>query len=501
MDKKIRLGLLCTCLFYILLNVACESRENDGTPIITGIRSLDASKADSLFTEGIPWQIVVLVGENLDGVREIYINGQSASFNPTYATSTHIIFTIPGELTLVGEDPTLPNEIRVITKNGIATYPFHVNSPAPYAISYTTQWHGKDPIRPGQEVVITGENFYEIQRIVLSNIDPSKEENKTEEEIPLEEYEITDYVVGDDYKSITVKMPQVVLSKGYLVIECYSGIAVLAFRSTPIVSPIIEDISSDMPILGETVTIYGKNFKDIVNIEIGDREIIIPAKQVAVNETFEELSFILSTIPNIGNKLIVVTEEGRDTIPFYQTENIVADFDNYGAFWWGGNSDQGANAVNNETAIFKPICSSGIFWGIEGTTQIANYWWGALDFGNLNVVNNIPDETLIKNIELRFECYVLYPFGSGANVNIKYPNREECSTEFTRFVDKRSQKEELNRWMTCSIPLNTFSSVSTYGEFKQLLNGELLMHVNDASANSELNFYVDNFRLYVNYPN
>lgn len=116
-------------LMQVLFFVSCEKGDGDGQPVITGVRSIE--NPDSLFTEGERWQMIVIMGRNLNGAKEIYVNDQSVSFNPTYVTSTDIILTIPPKLKLVGEDPSLKPEIRVVTDHGTATYDFHVNSPAP----------------------------------------------------------------------------------------------------------------------------------------------------------------------------------------------------------------------------------------------------------------------------------------------------------------------------------------------------------------------------------
>ena len=74
------------CMMQMLCFVSCKSDGDDGgQPVITGVRTIDPEKADSLFTEADPWDIIVLVGHNLGGAKEIYINDQKISFNPTYA--------------------------------------------------------------------------------------------------------------------------------------------------------------------------------------------------------------------------------------------------------------------------------------------------------------------------------------------------------------------------------------------------------------------------------
>lgn len=494
MMRNINFKLMIICFLCTLFVVACNS-DDDGRPVITGVRSVDADKADSLFMDGERWQLIALVGRNLDGAKEIYINDQKVSFNSTYATSTHIIITIPGELVLVGEEPSLPAEIRLVTKRGIATFAFHVNSPSPYAVSYTAEWDGENPLLPGQEITITGENFYEIQSISLSNVNPieiDEDGNLVVPPVPVQRYEITDYQLDDSCKVITAKMPEVILERGYLVIECYSGTAVLAFRSTKGHNPEILEITSDMPILGEPCTLFGNYFNDPFSIIIGKNEIIIPAKDLEVNETNDQLTFILPKLPTKGERLILVTEEGRDTIPFYQISNVIVDFDNHGKFHWGG-TDTGGSWVTNETALHGPTKRSGVYYGIEGTTEIGVGWWGPMYFGDGNTPN-VPDETLIEDIEFRYECYMKYPYVDG--MNCWFTLLDDYQYVFSGYKDRLTGNSEVGKWMSCSIPLSNFTSATTYGEVKSMLNYVYMHMCNEINA-QPIGAYFDNFRVYV----
>lgn len=490
MMRNINLKLTIICFVCTLFVVACNSDDNDRTPIITGVRSVDAAKADSLFTDGERWQLIALVGKNLDGTKEIYINDQKISFNATYVTSTHIILVIPEKLVLVGENPELPAEIRLVTNHGVATFAFHVNSPAPYAISYTAEWDGENPILPGQKITIKGENFYEIQSIALSNVNPievDEDGNPVVPSIPVQSYEITDYQVDENFEVITAKTPEVILERGYIVIECYSGTTVLAFRSTKGHKPEISDVSSDMPILGETCTLYGNYFNDPVSIIIGKNEITIPAKDLIVNEMNDQLTFILPKLPTKGDQLILVTEQGRDTIPFYQLSNVIVDFDNYGRFWWGGNQ------VSTESAQHGPGNHSGEYYGIEGTTEIGSGWWGPMYLGDGNIPN-VPDETLIENMEFRYECYMKYPYMDG--MDCWFILLDERQYAFSGYTDRLTGNCEVEKWMSCAIPLSNFTSATTYGEVKSMLN-YVYMHMCNGVNAQPIGAYFDNFRVYV----
>lgn len=490
MIRNIYLKLTIICFLCTLFVVACNSDDDDRIPVITGVRSVDAAKADSLFTEGVRWQLIALIGKNLDGAKEIYINDQKISFNSTYVTSTHVILSIPEKLVLVGENPELPAEIRLVTDHGVATFAFHVNSPAPYAVSYTTKWEGENPIQPGQEISIIGENFYEIQRISLSNVNPmevDEEGNPVEPSILVESYEITDYWVSENFKVITAKMPNVILERGYLVIECYSGSVVLGFRSQKGHKPDIVDVTSDMPILGEPCTLMGHYFNDPVSVIIGKNEIVIPAKDLMVNDTKDRLTFVLPKLPVKGEQLVLVTEEGRDTIPFYQTSKIIVDFDTYGKFHWG------MNQVSNESAQHGPANHSGVYYGIEGTTEIGAGWWGPMYCGDGNVPD-VPDATLIENIEFRFECYMKYPYAEG--MDCWFNLLADHLYPFSGYKDRITGNYDVEKWMSCSIPLSNFTTATTYGEVKELLNF-VYLHVCNATNVQPIGVYFDNFRVYV----
>lgn len=488
---------LAICLMQVLICASCSSDgDNDRRPIITGVRSIE--NPDSLFTDGERWQLIVIMGHNLSGAKEIFINDQNISFNPTYVTSSNIILSIPEKLTLVGEDSSLTPEIRVVTDYGTATYAFHVNAPAPNIISYTADWDGGQPLMQGQEIRIKGENFYEVLSLYISEINPyevDEDGNPVEREEPVTQYEITEFTVNATFDEITALMPASFPDKGYIVLECYSGPSVIGFSSVKPTPPVIEDISSDMPVWGEPCTIYGKDFDDVVAIVIGKNEITIPAKDISANEDNTQLTFSLPTLPEKGGRLILITEQGRDTVPFYQKSRVLIDFDNYGRYWWGG-TDSG-KSVDETTANNKPTNTSGKFWGIEGTTQIGNGWWGPLYLGDAQITD-IPDDTPIEKVELRYECYMHYPYVEGMDCWFilcdATPTQGQYS--FDGYKDRITGKCEQGRWMCCSIPMEKFTSVATFGEIKQNLTS-VYLHVCNPHNVQDIAVYFDNFRMYV----
>ena len=130
--------VLLTILLACNLFTACNDDEGGGVPVIHHIRLVDPEKADSTFTDVNPGTMIVVIGENLNDVRKVFINEQEVSFNSNYGTSTSLILTIPGELQLTGANPELKGELRIETSHGIATYSMHVLSPAPYITRVAT---------------------------------------------------------------------------------------------------------------------------------------------------------------------------------------------------------------------------------------------------------------------------------------------------------------------------------------------------------------------------
>lgn len=111
--------VLLTILLACNLFTACNDDEGGGVPVIHHIRLVDPEKADSTFTDVNPGTMIVVIGENLNDVRKVFINEQEVSFNSNYGTSTSLILTIPGELQLTGANPELKGELRIETSHGL----------------------------------------------------------------------------------------------------------------------------------------------------------------------------------------------------------------------------------------------------------------------------------------------------------------------------------------------------------------------------------------------
>ena len=121
--------LLLAILFSGTVFQACEKNDSDsGMPVVNYIRITDSIKSDSLVVGALMGNIIVIMGENLQDVNQIWFNDQQASVNTNLVTSNAIIVTVPNVIPGI-----VTNKMRLITSNKKDTLvvPFNVKVPAP----------------------------------------------------------------------------------------------------------------------------------------------------------------------------------------------------------------------------------------------------------------------------------------------------------------------------------------------------------------------------------
>ena len=463
---------------------ACQDDEDGGgMPVIHYVRVTDPALADSTFTDAYPGTMIAIIGENLGGVKELYINNYQVSFNPTYNTSTCIIVTIPSVdednpdlFQLVGTNPDLPSEIRVVTNHGTATYAFHILSPAPYITRLAADY----PVVSGEDITIVGANFYEIQQIYFS-----------EDSISVTQ-EVTDYTVNADYDEITFTAPSNLIDEGYLFVVCYTDTASTEFlRNGP--KPVVTDISSRMPVVGSQVRISGQNFISVEEIDVNG-EFTIPGEDIEVSEEFDELTFIMPQAPTASGTLTVITASGSDELPgtFYPIENVILNYDGIGSYNWGGYA--GPTTTDGSAA---PYVADGVFSSIVGEISAWNYWWG-------QSVNNtqwpssdvLPGSTSIADLELQYECYIEQAYTGPVIQVVLGDNWDYNLTNYVPLSDYTGEME-VGHWTQYSIPLTDLVTESTWQAF--LDSGKLAMlgfYITNPTAEAAyVGFYIDNVRI------
>lgn len=149
------------CIFMLSLLWACSKDDGlSGPPSVRSVTLLDSARQDSAFTRALPGTLVLITGDNLDGITQVSFNGLNAYFNPAYNTNTHLIITIPEEAPTEATDPDVPNLIHIVTTHGETSYSFVVDIPPPsiFAIS-------NENAMPGDSLYIFGSSLWLIEKI------------------------------------------------------------------------------------------------------------------------------------------------------------------------------------------------------------------------------------------------------------------------------------------------------------------------------------------------
>ena len=164
--KSIRIIITVTLNILLLITtiVACkkDAESGGGTPIITRIRPVEASLADSTLTSAKPGMFLVIEGKNLQNAKGIYINNQPVAFNPVYNTSTHIIIQVPGNIPTPDRFPDVNNMLKVITGGGEVEYNFPILPPPPMIDSI----YNENP-KPGTIMTIQGSYFFGVKEAIF----------------------------------------------------------------------------------------------------------------------------------------------------------------------------------------------------------------------------------------------------------------------------------------------------------------------------------------------
>lgn len=163
--NKYRNWILCLALIAIGTSLTGCKDEPDkfeltsGTPTIHYIRTGSLAASDSLISEAVMESMIVLVGDNLTSIREMYFNDQKAVLNTSYITDHTLFVTIPKEIPAEVSD-----KIYMITADqDTVTYDFHVIVPAPTVSSMSNEW-----AKAGETITIYGDYFINDPNVPLT---------------------------------------------------------------------------------------------------------------------------------------------------------------------------------------------------------------------------------------------------------------------------------------------------------------------------------------------
>lgn len=515
---------LLLCLLTMQLGfTACSDDENVGTPEITAVRVADPEKADSTFVKAWPGSQIVIIGSNLQNAHHVYINDQSVYFNPTMNTDHSIILTIPTEedgFELASWNDKLKAEIRVETNAGTATYAFNVLNPAPSGQRVA----GLYPREAGDNLKFHGKNLLDVVRVYITD-QPLEEIVLLEDlaDIAGNQVEITNYdfehnkyldnktkvYVTESVMSFT--LPSVTFNAGTVVVECEAGYAMAEYAKLP-PKPVINSVSSDMPITGAPVKIHGQNFIQVESVKYAD--VVIPAEQLNVAESEDCIEFVMGEKPEAdATELIVTTPGGEVKLPFYEKERVLLNFDGLGF-----DNGWGPNAVYESADASKaPYTSDGVYSRINVTDNGWNWWgtmiywrssWDSVPFA-LPSYDLIPADTPAEQVYLAMEVYNANPFNGGAMIHYQVQTVDGGQSEWVNWDWNTNVYIEpvlcdidgetpLSQWYRSVIPMSRFGIYSgkTYKDIVESgLQQIRFMNHNYTGTPMQIDVCIDNVRI------
>ncbi|MEO8109418.1 MAG: glycan-binding surface protein [Ginsengibacter sp.] len=436
--KKIAIFIIITGAVFF----SCKKNDSgSGQPVITQVRAVDSTKRDSLFTQALPGTLIVIQGNNLDGLKAVYFNDTSAYFNPAYATSNNIIINIPASAQTAATDPNVPSIIKVVTSHGEATYSFKLYLPPPVITSLSFD-------NSGTILYINGYNFQGVNKITFP--------------VPGNDTALS-YTVNKTFTQIAAEIPPGAAFTDSL--RVYATFGQGAFSYPPPMT--ITSVSNENGAAGTTITVNGNNF-------VGITDVIFPGNIKGTNLQILSVSQLTVTVPPgittvdslriSGGLGTASSPQLYDSYITHPSPGYLSTFDGNGAGdntgfvgWTGGYADAatttsnypggtGASAVLNQSS---PIAanSDATSQGNPGLLQLNKVPWVAN--------TNMP----INNYALKFEVYVKSPWSVGEiwiGVGGWYGWQNSYTARYAPSLTAPSGKYQPSGWVTETIPLSEF---------------------------------------------
>ena len=413
-SMRTSLAILFAALFVLPSLTSCkDSEEGGGVPEITGVRSCDPELADSLFTKAGPGQVIAVIGNNLDHAMKVYINDQEAYFNPTMNTAHSIIVNVPTEdkgFELTAFNSNLKDEIRVETSHGTATYAFKITAPYP-SISRIQAVY---PRNTGDEINVFGLNLVDIEKAYFTDITAEHLDTTVWKEIGGNHIDIAkvETVLKDHHlnsmtnayettSQLMFTMPDVPYETGSLVLECAAGTTYIPYNKVP-GKPALFSVSTDMPQIGETLVLTGREFVQVESVKYGDVTLEPSEFKVSESEDTIYVDFAKKPSAGSGTTLTITTPGGTASSErFYDHSTILTTFDGDAADnGWGPN----ATFVDSGTADGK--------YAYINVPEEAQQWWGTMIYfrkdwnGNSFAFSpNIPSTATANELYLAVNVY------------------------------------------------------------------------------------------------
>ena len=529
--KKISSWILFAvlCIGQQALFTSCSDDDSSGggVPEITGVRSCDPAKADSLFTKASPGQIIAIIGHNLNDAVKVYINDQPVYFNPNMNTDHSIIVNVPTEkngFKLTAFNSDLKDEIRVETTHGTCTYSFKISAGYPILQRIAASY----PRETGDEINVYGLNLTDIENAYFTSM--TVEEIEALEgadiggtKVPISNIQTVrkERIINamtnayETQSQLRFNLPDLPFTEGTLVIETAGGTAYIPYYKTP-GQPVILYVSNDMPQIGETLVIAGREFVQVESVQYGDVTLTGDQFRVSASEDTIYVDFAVKPGTGSGTTLTVTTPGGSvSSERFYDYSTILTTFDGDATDnGWGPN----ATFVDSGTADGKYAY---IYVPEEG-----QQWWGTMVYfrkdwsGNsFPLSNNIPETATADEVYLALNTYsnsdynngefwgyiryMIQPLGDAENQYdiqpdgswVEYPTI--ALFEGTVLADIDGQAPT-GQWYRHVLPLSKFACYQgkTYSEIKATgLNQFRLQSINQSTTRGRVDVKFDNCRV------
>lgn len=553
--SNIKIALVALLAVISLGFASCSDNDGGGQPEITGVRVCDPEFADSLFTKSSQGQTIAIIGRNLGDVVKVYINDQQVGFNPTENTDHSVIVAVPTEtkgFQLTAFNSNLKDEIRVETTHGVATYAFKVLGASPSISRVQCAY----PRKTGDILNVYGLNLYDIEELYFTDVTAAElAKTKWEEDaVPGKHYPAEYTTVKKDRKlnqntqsyevtsQLAVTIPELPFEVGALVVRCAAGIRYIAFSKMPGI-PVIKSVSTEMPVLGETLVLVGNEFVQVESVSFGD--VTYSASEMKVAESEDSIFIDITKLPSAATDNTVLT---------LKTVGGEATVDNY--------YDQSFMLCSFEPGTFRnqgwdPQCGLIENSPIGGTGTVAHFdsygqWWGQMFFISTDGSNTpyvlpgydkIPAKTPARDVYIAFEVYNagssynnggngfqgfmrlnLWNAGNnadpGANPSYMHHNFEWFDYDAQTFVNPFGPVlQDINgeapegKWYRHVISLEELCGVAadgnnsselpfqrgTYSDFyEEGLSIIRLMSYTQGTKSGNVNVYIDNLRIFYN---
>ncbi len=437
---------------------ACEDKMEP--PVITGVVNYAASPNDTVVNRIQAGQWVVLQGQNLSGVSEVYFGSIPATINTALFTDNSMVVQLPDipfEMIPINE----LNIITAISEGGIATYDISIvgdpiisrvrnyeNAPNDTVITV---------LYPGDQIIIVGYNLKDATEISFQGVAA----------------DLSTVIYSDSSAVVTV--PTDLSGSVATLANTITYTSTFGSSTFPIKiigPPTITYVSYEVPQVGDTVYLYGYNFGSVQNLTFAG----VSITSYDVSADGNSLSFVAPALTEAG-PVEIETLGGIFTTVYNVNDISTGALSNFewpdagGTFkwdWWGGAtlgvidaaSDEGWITVfpefKGDTTKFLvmdlPIQPSGD--GAVWTTAIrmtvdtlnAPYWFPSVD--------NLSDPA--SDWALKFEIYILDDWNGSSmviqNTNTDYMIRYEP----WQVSDTKTEAVKTNGWQTLTIPFTSF---------------------------------------------